>query len=223
MKILVYNPTTNRMERYDRNLSDPMPYAQDRYLTVKGFRGSSRSDVLWTDKRAIEAFNKLRNAYGKAIPVGYAFKRIGEGGHAGMSQHYAGVAFDMAQGLPAAQRDKIRNLAIQGRMFTYVEPAYLTPTWVHADRRDVNPACPTGGYPLVKMGRKGVYVAVLQDALNTIGYNAGTIDGVFGQNTKNAVIRYQRAKGLSPDGIVGCNTWKALTQQIANSRDEYFS
>lgn len=93
-------------------------------------------------------------------------------------------------------------------------------TWVHVDKRDVNPACPTGGYPLVKEGRKGVYVAVLQDALNTLGYNAGNIDGVFGANTKNAVLRYQRDNALTADGIVGCNTWKSITQKVASSRIE---
>ncbi|MDD3304107.1 MAG: peptidoglycan-binding domain-containing protein [Clostridia bacterium] len=84
----------------------------------------------------------------------------------------------------------------------------------------MKPACPTGGYPLVKQGRKGVYVAVLQDALNTLGYNAGAIDGVFGANTKNAVVRYQRDNRLAQDGIVGCNTWKSITQKIASSRYE---
>ncbi len=214
MKILVYNDRTNKMETYNRNLNDPMPYSEDKYLSVKEFRGSSKSDVLWTDRRAIEAFNKLRRLYGKPIRVGYAFKRIGEGGHAAQSQHYTGMAFDIAQGMPKAERDKIRNLAINNKMFTYVEPASLTPTWVHVDKRDKNPACATGGYPLVKTGSKGVYVATLQDALNLLGYNAGAIDGVFGQNTRNAVIRYQRARGLAADGIVGCNTWRKLTTEI---------
>ena len=218
MKILVYNNDTNKMETYNKNLNDPMPYSKNRYLTVKEFRGSSKSDVLWTDKRAIEAFNKLRDLYGSAIPVGYAFKRIGEGGHSGQSQHYAGVAFDVGQRLTNTQRNNLRNLAIKSKLFTYVEPAYLTPTWVHIDKRDTKPACATGGYPLVKYGRKGVYVAVLQDALNTLGYNAGNIDGIFGNNTKNAVLKYQKANGLSQDGIVGCNTWKSITTKVANSR-----
>lgn len=60
-----------------------------------------------------------------------------------MSQHYAGQAFDIAQGMPKLERDKIRNLAIKNKMFTYVEPASLTPTWVHVDKRDKNPVCPT--------------------------------------------------------------------------------
>lgn len=137
MKILVYNPSTNKMETYYRELDDPMPYSEDNYLTVREFRGSSNSDVLWTDRRAIEAFNKLRNLYGKAIPVGYAFKRIGEGGHSGMSQHYAGVAFDVGQKLNNEERSKLRNIATNYKLFTYVEPESLTPTWVGVNLENI--------------------------------------------------------------------------------------
>lgn len=218
MKILVYNPSTNKMETYYRELNESMPYSKDNFLTVGEFRANSKTDLLWTDRRAIEAFNRLREIYGKPIPVGYAFKRISEGGHTGMSQHYAGVAFDVGQRLDNEQRSIIRNIAKNYRLFTYVEPENLTPTWVHIDKRILPPACPTGGYPVVKQGSKGVYVAVLQDALNNLGYNAGIIDGVFGNNTKNAVVRYQASKGLARDGIVGCNTWKTLTDEIANKK-----
>ena len=109
MKVLIYNNLTNKMETYNRNLNDPMPYSKDRYLTVKEFRGSSKSDTIWADRRAIEAFNKLRTLYGRPIKVGYAFKRITEGGHTGQSQHYAGTAFDIAQNLSTAE--KINTIA----------------------------------------------------------------------------------------------------------------
>ena len=209
MKILVFNPSTNKMEKYYRSLSQNMPYANN--LTVKEFRGSSKSDVIWTDKRLMQAWNKLRSTYGKPINVGYAFKRIGEGGHGQQSQHYAGTAMDMAQKLSSEERDKLRNLASSLGIFGYVEPKSLTPTWVHVDRRTGKPACQSGGYPILSKGNKGVYVAVLQDALNTIGYTAGTIDGVFGNNTYNAVVNFQKNNSLKPDGIVGCNTWTKLT------------
>lgn len=215
MKILVYNNGTNKMETYYRNLNDPMPYSQDRYLTVKEFRGSSKSDVLWTDKNTIQAFNRLRNSFGKPIKVGYGFKRIGEGGHAGQSQHYAGKALDIGQGMSSSDRDKLRSLGSKISTYTYIEPKSLTPTWAHLDTRDKNSACSTGGYPLLKLGKKGTYVATLQDALTTLGYSTNGIDGVFGNNTRNAVIRYQRANGLAVDGIVGCNTWKSITAKIA--------
>lgn len=218
MKVLVYNDDTNKMETYYKNLNDPMPYSEDRYLTVNEFKGSTKSDTIWTDKRTIQAFNKLRKLYGSPIRVGYGFKRIGEGGHANMSQHYAGVALDIAQNMGDAARDKIRQIAVNNKLYTYVEPKSLTPTWVHVDTRNRTPACSTGGYPLVKYGSKGVYVATLQDALNFLGYNAGTIDGIFGNNTKNAVIRFQRANNLTQDGIVGCNTWRKLTSKVAENR-----
>lgn len=210
LKILVYNNLKNKMEVYWRELDEPIPYSDDKYLSVREFRGSSRTDTMWTDKRAIQAFNKTRRKFGSPIKVGYAFKRVGEGGHGQQSQHYAGMAFDMGQNLTNSERDRLRKIAAENNTFTYVEPAYLTPTWVHADKRLLPPACASGGYPLIKQGNRGVYTAVLQDALNTIGYNAGTIDGMFGTNTKNAVVRFQKAKRLSPDGIVGCNTWTAL-------------
>ena len=52
---------------------------------------------------------------------------------------------------------------------------------------------------------------VLQDALNYLGYNTGNIDGIFGNKTRSAVVRFQRANGLSQDGIVGCKTWRSIT------------
>ena len=218
MKVLVYNNDTNKMETYYKNLNDPMPYTTDRYLTVKEFKGSTKSDTIWTDKATMEAFNNLRRKYGSAIKVGYGFKRIGEGGHSNMSQHYVGVAMDIGQGMGNTARDKIRKIAVDSKMYTYVEPKSLTPTWVHIDTRNKRPACSTGGYPLIKYGSKGVYVATLQDALNFLGYSSGNIDGIFGNNTKNAVIRFQRANGLTADGIVGCNTWKKLTNKVAEQR-----
>lgn len=38
-----------------------------------------------------------------------------------------------------------------------------------------------------------------------------TADGYFGSMTEQAVLAYQTAQGLEPDGIVGRKTWAALT------------
>jgi peptidoglycan hydrolase-like protein with peptidoglycan-binding domain len=37
-----------------------------------------------------------------------------------------------------------------------------------------------------------------------------TADGLFGNDTKKAVIAYQKKKGLTADGVVGLNTWKKI-------------
>ena len=66
------------------------------------------------------------------------------------------------------------------------------------------------GCPMVKKGASGNITRWIQNKLNSLGYNCGAADGIFGQNTKNAVIAYQKAKGLGVDGIVGPRTWSKL-------------
>lgn len=209
-KILVYNNNTNRMETYYRGEQEAMPYNANNTLLVREFRGASKSQTLWTTRSTMLAWNSLRYIYGAPIKVGFAFRRPWEGGHTGQSQHFAGVAFDAGQTLSDSQRLVLYNTAVSSGVWSYVEPLNLTPRWVHFDKRQFPPACTAGGYPLISSGSKGVYVLIAQDELNTLGYAAGSLDGIFGNNTRNAVIRYQRAKGLTADGIVGCNTWKSL-------------
>jgi peptidoglycan hydrolase-like protein with peptidoglycan-binding domain len=56
----------------------------------------------------------------------------------------------------------------------------------------------------LKKGNKGGYVVAIQKKL---GISA---DGIFGSGTATSVANFQVSKGLSPDGIVGVKTWKAL-------------
>lgn len=54
-------------------------------------------------------------------------------------------------------------------------------------------------------------VRKVQKRLNELGYTPTlSIDGDFGQKTFDAVVWFQKKKHLSPDGIVGPDTWKAL-------------
>lgn len=213
-RILVYNNDTNRMETYYRGENEPMPYNTNGTLKVKEFKGSSRSNTLWTEKRVMQSWNSQRYLYGAPIPVGFAFRRPYEGGHSLQSQHFAGTAFDVAQRLSNRQRNAIRNVAISSGVWAYVEPANLTPTWVHFDKRRGTPACSTGGFPLIRQGSRGAYVCIAQDDLNTLGYRTGGLDGVFGNATRSAVANYQRDYGLASDGIIGCNTWRSLQEDV---------
>ncbi len=216
-KIIVYNNDTDRMETYYKGLSESMPYNTNRSLTVKEFRGASRSNTLWTTKRTMTSWNTQRYIYGSPIPVGYAFRRPWEGGHGLQSQHYAGTAFDVGQTWTNAQRAVLRNSAENSGLWSYIEPYSISPTWVHFDRRQKPPACSAGGYPLIKRGSLSVYVLITQDDLNTLGYPTGGLDGIFGTNTYNAVKNYQRSRGLSADGIVGCNTWRSLQEDAIST------
>jgi peptidoglycan hydrolase-like protein with peptidoglycan-binding domain len=62
----------------------------------------------------------------------------------------------------------------------------------------------------LKKGSRGAEVMELQRRLTNLGYSTKGIDGVFGNNTDAAVRKFQKAKKLKVDGIVGPATKKAL-------------
>ena len=60
--------------------------------------------------------------------------------------------------------------------------------------------------PALKMSMRGDRVENLQKRLQELGYYKGSVDGVFGGVTFNAVYVFQRTNGLHIDGIAGSNT-----------------
>jgi murein DD-endopeptidase MepM/ murein hydrolase activator NlpD len=66
-----------------------------------------------------------------------------------------------------------------------------------------------GSRPM-RVGQRGWDVAALQFLLNVRGYGPGGFDGGFGPNTRRAVVRFQRAAGLTVDGVAGPSTLRAL-------------
>lgn len=62
----------------------------------------------------------------------------------------------------------------------------------------------------VRKGAKGNITKVLQALLYIAGHNPGKLDGDFGGGTEKAVRSYQKAKGLTVDGVPGRATWTKL-------------
>ncbi|NLT97168.1 MAG: peptidoglycan-binding protein [Christensenellaceae bacterium] len=65
---------------------------------------------------------------------------------------------------------------------------------------------------LLKKGKKGEDVRLVQQELMMLGYDLGKwgADGIFGSQTRNAVRKYQKDHKLKVDGIVGKQTTTAL-------------
>ena len=61
-------------------------------------------------------------------------------------------------------------------------------------------------------GRYDPAVAELQRSLNSRGYNCGTVDGIMGPRTQQAIMRFQRDQGLQVDGIAGPVTRAKLSE-----------
>ena len=73
--------------------------------------------------------------------------------------------------------------------------------------------------PTLRRGSKGASVKELQEALIAHGYNLDPYgaDGDFGKVTEAAVKAFQKANGLSADGVVGEKTWAALAVPVNTS------
>ncbi len=68
-------------------------------------------------------------------------------------------------------------------------------------------------FATLQFGSTGAAVRDLQQDLTILKYY-GTVDGVFGAKTKDAVIKYQKAKNLTGDGVVGYQTEAAIEQDV---------
>lgn len=63
---------------------------------------------------------------------------------------------------------------------------------------------------VLRKGSKGGEVSEVQRRLKKWGYYSGSIDGIYGENTRKAVINFQKKNGLTADGVVGLATYAAL-------------
>jgi len=68
---------------------------------------------------------------------------------------------------------------------------------------------------LLRKGDKGRMVQDLQEALLTLGYHPGPIDGDFGSLTEASLERFQKARKISVDGLCGSSTFKELNEALA--------
>ena len=71
---------------------------------------------------------------------------------------------------------------------------------------------------MLKKGMQGDDVRDMQILLNSLGYDCGTADGIFGRKTETAVKAFQEDTGLISDGIAGQQTLDAL-KKAAESDD----
>lgn len=73
---------------------------------------------------------------------------------------------------------------------------------------------------ILQQDSQGPEVTDLQYILKLQGgkqeFDPGSVDGAFGAKTKASVIKFQKSKGLTADGIVGKKTWEAFGFQWPN-------
>ena len=110
-----------------------------------------------------------------------------------------------------------QNLAQQGYNSTQILRSYYgdVETVLNAPIRGITTSYP--GSPL-QVGSTGPNVVIIQVSLNRISQSYPAIpkipvnDGIFGPQTRAAVVAFQQIFGLTPDGIVGPGTWYEIVR-----------
>jgi hypothetical protein len=100
-----------------------------------------------------------------------------------------------------------------GPTVTTTETPSTSSTTTAPATRTVLPAPTT----TLKPGDQGAQVKRLQRALTRLGYDAGTIDGDYGTSTEAALTRFQKASGLTADGVLGAASLRALKLALTRS------
>ena len=87
---------------------------------------------------------------------------------------------------------------------------YAIPRGLYADSEI--PVSPTRR--TLRKGAQGEDVKTLQVFLVSWGFDPGKPDGIFGKNTEAALKAFQKAQGLTVDGVCGPATWTAISQPV---------
>lgn len=101
---------------------------------------------------------------------------------------------------------------------TYTPAPTPTPTVKPTSAPTKSPTATPAGSSALRNGDEGSKVKAVQQRLKTLGYLTGSADGVFGDATEAAVKAFQRANGLTADGVVGANTLKKLNSSSAKAK-----
>lgn len=106
-----------------------------------------------------------------------------------------GMAFNSSKTVLAVDNSVSNNTSARNKVITTMSSSYYH------------------GEPTLRVGSDNkYYVADLQRKLTDLGYNVGGVDGIFGENTRQAVEKFQENYDLSVDCIVGPNTWAKLNE-----------
>ncbi|CAH0305470.1 peptidoglycan-binding protein [Priestia megaterium] len=90
----------------------------------------------------------------------------------------------------------------------------LTLSQLRAGKRPSGSTVTSDEAAVVELGAKGELITDTQAKLTSLGFNCGTVDGIAGAKTIEAIKAFQKANGLDVDGIAGTKTLAKLAELI---------
>ena len=153
--------------------------------------------------------SEVKKAQQLLIAKGYSCGTAGADGDFGAATYNAVKKFQADNGLEA---DGIVGANTWAALLKTEQPK---PEQTKPDKEPEKPVEPTGStctveLPIIKQGDNGFPVIAVQTLLSKHNFNVNYIDGDFGPDTLAKVKAFQKAKGLTADGIVGRDTWMKL-------------
>lgn len=165
---------------------------------------SSGGTTLRYDMRS-DAVLKLQQDLSK---LGYYSGTIS--GHFGSKTEAAVMSFQKANGLSA---DGIAGSKTLAKIATALGNSSSSSSSSNSSSSNSSSSSAASS-SLLKQGTKSEAVRTLQQNLKTLGYYTGSVTGNFGPLTKEAVYSFQKANGLSADGVAGEKTLAAISSKL---------
>ena len=207
-----YIEVSNGVETYSKAKQGDLTFTIDgkpSNFKVREFACNDGSDEILIDGNLVRYLQRERELYGAtSITSGYRTPSYNAKiGGVPNSQHVYGKASDTIckNGSPLEVAMTAEAMGMGGiglySGFTHIDTRSGKSRWDQRSGRQVGVST---FFQTIKYGSTGEYVKIAQRKLGV------SIDGIFGNNTKNAVIAFQDNKNLVADGIVGKLTWTEL-------------
>ena len=204
-----------------------------RHFKVREFCCKDGSDLVLVSEELIKMLENLRSALGCSITVNSGYRTKAHNrkiGGSDTSKHCLGLAADIickrdGKTVPAkevccaAQKLKFPGIAYITKHATHVDVRGSGRFWADESKQNkpVSDFYLYFGYPnpykcpltTVKRGKKGEGVKWVQFQLNRAGIEV-ELDGSCGAKTEQAILQFQKDRGLTQDGKVGRVTRTAL-------------
>lgn len=196
---------------------------------VKEFACKDGSDTVLIDSDLVKVLQQVRDKFKVAVKINSAYRTTAYNKKVGgstNSQHTKGTAADIVvTGIPpirvALYIASLSYFQNRGGIGLYSRQTSSLDGFVHVDVRatksrwtskagtaylSVSKIMPTIQFnSRDSQNENGYSVTILQRLLNT-----KTPDGIFGNNTKNTLINWQKTHNLTADGIAGTKTWESF-------------
>jgi len=209
-----YIEVSNGVEHYSKAKQGDLTFTIDgkpSNFKVKEFACHDGSDEILIDGNLVRYMQRERDLYGSTtVNSGYRDPKYNASipGASVNSQHVKGKAADIVcrNGSPLEVAMTAEAMGMGGiglyKGFTHIDTR--DDPKARWDQRSGSPVGVKTFFKTIQYGSTGEYVKIAQRKLGV------SVDGIFGNNTKNAVIAFQDNKNLVADGIVGTLTWTEL-------------